>query len=76
MPGNPLNTEKILCMTETNLISLTIHAELLVRIRQLKGETNYLVHPKVIIRKALEHLIKRENKDEIKRELEDLLQHA
>ena len=76
IPGTPQNTEGILCMTESNLTSLTVHGELLLRIRQFKSDNNYLVHPKVIIRKSLEHLIKREKKDEIKGELNDLLQNA
>ena len=76
IPGNRTldDKERILCVKETNVTSLTVHAELLVRIRQLKSDLNYLVHPKIIFKKALEHLIRREKKEEIKRELNDLLQ--
>ena len=40
----------------------------------MKADQDYLIHPKVIVRKAIEYLIIREKKDETKRDLKDLLE--
>ena len=57
----------------TNRIVLTLHSELLNRIFQIKDEANFLLRPKIFVRLAIEHLIKRETKEEIKQGLKDLL---
>ena len=46
---------------------------MILRIRQLKQDLNYSIHPKVITKKALEHLLRREKSAVIKSELGDLL---
>ena len=64
---------QILGTIEPNNVILTIHAEILSRIRQLSQEANYLILPKIIVRKALEKLAKSEKNNVIKTSLNSLL---
>ena len=65
--------ETVLCTREPDLTKLTIHAEIILRIRLLKPELNYSIHPRIIAKKAIEHLLKKEKNEAIKNELKDLL---
>ena len=67
--------EKVLCCKNPNNLLLTIHAELILRIRSLKADQTYLIHPKVFVRKAIEHLLKRELKEQVREDLRTLLDH-
>ena len=58
---------------ESEPIILSIHAEILLRILSLKDEDNFLIIPKVMLRLAVELLIRREKVGEIKSRLKDLL---
>ena len=72
-----INEEKanlVLGLTrESEPIILSIHAEILLRILSLKDEDNFLIIPKVMLRLAVELLIRREKVGEIKSRLKDLL---
>ena len=57
----------------TDLITLSIHAEIFNRILSLRDEAIYLVRPNVFVKQAVQYLIKREIKTETKRSLTDLL---
>ena len=59
---------------DATVTGLTIHAEILTRILQLRDEVNYLIRPYTFIRLAIEHLSKRETNEEIKQSLKDLLE--
>ena len=71
---NESTIEKALCCTiEPNITSLTIHAEIISRIRQLKDtEANLLLWPKLFVKKAVELLIRREQNQGTKIALQDL----
>ena len=58
--------EGILGMAEPNYIILAIHAEIILKIRSLGQETNYLTLPKVLIKRAVEKIQKSERKTEFK----------
>ena len=51
---------------------LIIHAETLLRILQLRDVANYLLRPKIFVKLVIEHLIRREVNEGIKRSLKDL----
>ena len=53
--------------------SLTVKAEILGRILGLPWEQSYLVHPKHFVTMAIKGLVKKEKRNEIKTELNDLL---
>ena len=74
VPNEPL-INRVMALPEPNRTTLTLHAEVLLEIRRLKDE-NYLTLPKIIIRKAVERLIRREKEVRIKNELSDLLNHC
>ena len=59
--------------SQDSMMSLTIKAEILQRILQLKDEPTYLIRPKIFVTKSIELLIKRENSNELKERLKDLL---
>ena len=66
--------DKIFCATpDANSIVLTVHAEIILKIRQLKEDTNYLIHPRVMVNSAIKGLIINETKRDIKRQISDLL---
>ena len=71
---NETTIERVLCCTnEPNLTSLTIHAEIINRIRQLKDtEANLLLWPKLFVKKAGELLLRREQNQTVKNSLIDL----
>ena len=58
---------------DDNLATLTVQAEVLRRLLILKEDQNYLIHPRVLIRLILLHLIKREGNRSLKEELQSLL---
>ena len=58
----------------SNVASLTIHAEILNRIMCLRDDANHLLRPKVFVKLAVQHLVKREKSEELKRRLRDLLE--
>ena len=68
-------TEKALgCTREPNRITLTIHAEIINRIRQLKDdEANLLMLPKLFVKKAVEWTLRRELNTTIKDSISELL---
>ena len=65
--------EKVMSSSEPNLSVLTVHAEILNRIRLLNPEATHLTLPKLIVRKSIEMLARRELKQEIKEALGTLL---
>ncbi len=56
-----------------SLANLTIKAEVLNRILQLKDEYTFLIHPKKFVKLAIEAVGKKETKRELKEEINDLL---
>ena len=56
-----------------SLTHLTIKCEILNRVLSLKDEQSYLVHPRTLVRLAIESVHKKEVKKEIKEDLRDLL---
>ena len=74
---NPLECtlDRALCIKEPNKTSLTVHAEILGRIRSFKDEqVTMLTLPKLIVQLAIRNLIKKELNAEIKTELTNLLE--
>ena len=66
--------DRIFCIKQPNSLSLTIHAEIINRIRSFKDEVpTMLTMPKLIARLALESLIKKEANSGIKNGLINLL---
>ena len=66
--------DKIFCATpDATLAALTIHAEIILRIRQLKEDSNYLILPRILVHNAVKSLILKEQNVKIKRHLSDLL---
>ena len=74
---DPLETfiEKILCCTrEPHKIIITIHAEIISRIRQLKdNDANLSMLPKLFVKKAVEWTLRRETDTIIKDSIKELL---
>ena len=58
---------------DENPAYMTIKAELLGRILQLREEQNYLIHPKRFVKLAIESVGKKELNEELKTEINDLL---
>ena len=69
----PDMTRLILAIPTIGTTLLTLHAEILQRILYLREDTNYLVHPRVVVNSAIKDLIRKETKTEIKNVLKDLL---
>ena len=57
----------------TPLTATTLNAEIIYRIMTLKTEQDYVIHPRILIKSALELLIRRERNRDLKAELETLL---
>ena len=74
---DPLSQQKARAIVgaylDTNPTILTINAEILLRILSLKDDENHLIHPKHFVRNALKYLVRREKKEEIKRNLKSVL---
>jgi hypothetical protein len=70
---NRINLEVALDTIEPNHVTMTLYAEILTRILQLKDEQTFLLRPKIFIKLAIEHLLKCESREEIKAELRTLL---
>ena len=62
--GSYLNSE---------VVVLTLNAEILLRLLALKDDDNYLIHPKHFVRNAVSYLTKREKKREVKEGLKSIL---
>ena len=58
-PNEPL-IDRVMACPEPNRTILTIHAEMLLEIRRLKDDARHLTLPKILLRKALERLSRRE----------------
>ena len=71
-PNEPL-IDRVMCSSEPNVTILTIHAEILFRIRGLDPTATYVTLPKIIVTKAIEKLARQERKQQIKEILVDLL---
>ena len=63
-------------VTEPKISILTIHSEILLEIRRLKDDAPYQLLPKIIARKAIERLSRRENNKKVKGELCALLEET
>ena len=64
---NETPCERIFCVKDPNITSLTIHAEVISKIRMFKDERpTMLTLPKLIVKLAIESLIRKENNAEIK----------
>ena len=74
---DPLSQQKARAIVgaylDSNPTILTINAEILLRILSLKDDENHLIHPKHFVRNALKYLVRREKKEEIKRNLKSVL---
>lgn len=67
--------DKIFTVREPNKISLTVHAEIITKIRYFKDEPpNSLLLPKLLVKVAIENLIRKELNAVLKNELRDLLE--
>ena len=66
-------TNKIFCTTAPNPIVMMIHAEIILRIKGLRDDQNYLIRPKLLIKNALKMLETRELNVETKSELAQLI---
>ena len=64
---------RILCSTAPNPIVMTIHAEIILRIKSLKEDQNFLLRPILIIKNALKLINKRESSIEVKEVTAQLL---
>ena len=57
----------------SNSSLLTINAEIIQRILSLRDDANYLLHPKIIVKQTLLHLLRREKRTQIKTDLESII---
>ena len=60
-------------MRESTPLVLSIHAEVIARITALRDQADYLLRPRILVRLALELILRREKSDELKTSLKDLL---
>ena len=74
-PNEPL-IDRVMACPEPNRTILTIHAEMLLEIRRLKDDARHLTLPKILLRKALERLSRREVLNKVQEDLNDLLDHC
>ena len=66
--------DKAMCTSiETDIVTQTIHAEILNRILRFRDDSNYLLRPKSLVIAAITFLHKRERKQEQKDRLNELL---
>ena len=73
---DPLETliERALCTPEPKPLAITIHAEILCRIRQFREEeANLLMLPRLLVKNAIHNVWRREINEENKSELSSLL---
>ena len=69
-PNRTLIEQALCCTSNPNCASLTVHAEIVTRIRQLRDEdANLLLLPKIFVKNAITHVWRKEVKDEIKTQL-------
>ena len=71
--GSTIQTQVLGTHIGSNLMTLTIHSEIINRILYLRDSAEYLLRPKAFVRQTLEYLTRKEKSWEIKRDLEDLL---
>ena len=74
-PNEPL-IDRVMACPEPNRTILTIHTEMLFEVRHLKDDARYLTLPKILLRKVLERLSRREVLNKVKEDLNDLLEHC
>ena len=66
--------DKAMCTSiETDIVTQTIHAEILNRILRFRDDSNYLLRPKSLVIAAITFLHKREIKQERRDRLNELL---
>ena len=68
------NLDRIFCCKEPNRVILTIHCEILLRLRSLKDDVDHLLLPKIFVKNAISMVGKRELKREIKDQILALLE--
>ena len=68
--------DRILSTTAPNPLVITIHAEVIMKIKGLRDDQNFLLRPNVIIKNALNLIGKREVSDQNKRAVEQMLQEC
>ena len=73
-PNETLIDRVLCCTNEPNTITLTVHAEIITRIRRLKeSEANLLLLPKLFVKTALDFLKRRELNKHHKEKLNELM---
>ena len=65
--------EKVLCCLEPNKTVLTVHSEVIMRIRALKENVDHLLLPKIFVKNAITSVSKKEQNQEIKNQLLHLI---
>ena len=65
--------EKVLCCLEPNKTVLTVHSEVIMRIRALKENVDHLLLPKIFVKNAITSVSKKERNQEIKNQLLHLI---
>ena len=77
---NDPQTERLKLITasakDSSLAAMTLTAELIQTILQLKQDQTYLVHPKFLVRRAIKNICVREGKREIKESFIELMDEA
>ena len=71
---NEEEIDKIFCCHEPDKLILTIHAEIMLRIRGLKDDVDHLLLPKLFVKNAISMVGKRERKQEIRAKVLELLE--
>lgn len=66
--------DRALCTNNPNLAALTVHAEIITRIRQLKAEdANLLLLPKLLVKNSIQNICKKEQNRDTKALLNSIL---
>ena len=72
-PQQPWHKNILGTLTDSSLTTLTINAEVLLRISYFKDDQNFLIHPKVFVTNCLKYIAKSEKRAEIREEIKTLL---
>ena len=73
-PNETLIEKALCCTNNPNSISLTVHAEIVTRIRQLREEeANLLLLPKLFVKNAIVHVWRKELNGATKAQLSAIL---
>ena len=62
------------CYLEASPSSITLDAEILLRISYLRDTQNYLIHPNVVVKQCLSSLARKEKNVKIREDLKSLLE--